>query len=793
MDHSIVIDLQAAQSAVHGDRGIARYSIDLTRALLDRGALVGAITFNPNLAEPRRLPDDLAESGLMTWATARTFADQRAKGPVAYQIMSPMELELPAPLVLSRAGIERSDALVVVLYDLIPLIYADRYLSVPHLRDPYLARLQLYRDADLVLAISECSRRDGIAHLGLDPDRVVNIGGGATDQFRRVESRIDPGALVRAALPDIRGDFVLTVAGYEWRKNTERLIEAYAAMPATIRQNRQLVIACAVPPEGQIAWREHGRRYGLDDRELVITGYVDDALLVRLYQSTELFVFPSMYEGFGLPVLEAARCGAPVMTSNNSSLPEILDLADSTFDPTNCEALSDAIRTGLTSEVLRAELRGAGDRATAVHAWSAVADRVVAAYERLGATEPRRRVKARPRLAIVGPLPPVESGVALYNERVFAEVDGANIEVHFFAESANGVERGRPPIDVPCYPVDALGSHLDPHDYDTVLYTVGNGAAHVRTFDLARRVPGVVWLHDADLVGLHLEWALWRMRELRHDTDVLSVFREEILDMYQGQIDPTPLLVEPLSHHAFSNAGVGLSAGLVSRARRVVVNSEHAAQRVRGGLVLGSVAPPIHVVPHAVPDQSVLPIPTSTSHRNRPLLVALGVVHEIKQPDVLIAVAARLHVDVAFVGPCDEALAATLRAQARALGIEEHVTITGFVDVATYGQWIGDASVVVLLRNVTFGESSGAVHDAIAGRKPIVTSIASVADLPGGLVHVVRPDADAAAVARAITIALDRAHANDHGSLADDYARTWTFSRVAQEIMAIVYTDATSR
>lgn len=791
----LVVDLQAAQSAAHAERGIARYSIELTRALLARGAPVGAVTLNPNLPMPRRLPADLRP--WLTFATARTFADQQAAGRFAYHLMSPIELEPAAPLVLSRAGLERADALVTVLYDLIPLLYAERYLADARARRLYEARLELVAQSDLVLAISESTRRDAIAHLGIDPDRIVNIGGGASESFSPAGPGDDPRALLARALPAVRHDYVLTVAGYDWRKNTEALIEAFAGLSPAERGRTQLVVACAVPPDGERAWRAHGRAHGLGDDDLVLTGYIDDATLLSLYRAAALFVFPSLYEGYGLPALEAARCGAPVITSSSSSLPEILDLPSSTFPPDDVPAMRARLASGLGDPTFRAELLAAGARAAARHTWDAVAERTLAAYDALDARiAPRRRPVRRARVAVVGPLPPAESGVAIYNDRVLRAMDRTGLDLHLFADSPAGAPPAVPPIDVPCYPADALGTWLDPRDYDTVLYTVGNSSFHVRAFDLARRVPGVVWLHDAYLIGLHLEWALWQIRERGRATDVLTIFREEILAMYGGRVAPAQVLVEPLSHVAFVERDVFLNHGLLRGARAIVLNSELAHDMARLDAGPDGELPPVTVLRHAIPDRAVLPIPERGTPRPRPLVVALGIVHAIKRPEVLLRALATSDVDadLAFVGPCDDVLAAQLRALAHTLGIAERVTVTGFVDVPTYARWIGEAAIAVLLRDVSFGESSGAIHDAIAGGVPIITSIASAGDLPADLVQRVAPDCSVAHLASVMrSVLADDARRARMAAAAASYATTWSFGRVADEVGEIVRRDAWSR
>lgn len=787
LHHRIYIDLQAAQSVAHAERGIARYSIELTRALLRAGAPVAAIGLSPHLPSPRGLPDDVASSPLLTQRTAASITRASGANPLAYQVMSPIELELPPLRTIPESAMQRADAFVAVVYDLIPLVFPDRYLVDPHLRRRYLARLDLLRRADLLLAISEHTRRDVIAHLGVDAARVVTIGGGVAEHFHPRRADEDPRVDLRAAIPAIDRPFVLTVSGWDWRKNTENLIRAFAALPAGVRRELQLVVACAVPPEGASAWRDEARRAGIGEGQFVITGYVDENLLRSLYQRASLFVFPSRYEGFGLPVAEAARCGAPVLTSDTSSLPEILDLPQSTFPPDDVDAIGAAIERALTDEDLRAELRAAGGFAAAAHTWDHVAQRTIAAYEHLEerVLQPSRsrRRPMRLRVGFVGPLPPVESGIAIYNRRLL-EALHEDIDVHVFVDGTLDAER--PEADVRVYPVAALDDGLDPYDYDVLVHTIGNNIFHVRSFELARRHPGVLWLHDVSLVGLHLEWANWQQRTGRTSVDTLSLIREELVREYGTAVPLDELLQHPFSHRPFAKHGVLLSAGLVRAARHVIVNSSVAARMVEAD---ARRPPSLTVLPLAVPSRSTHATHAAPVPRPRPLVVALGVVHEVKRPDVLIHALARVHPrsDLVFVGPCGDDAETLVREAIDTAALEGRVTITGFVDEREYERWLEQADCVVQLRDVSFGESSATVNDAIAAGVPVVTSIASCADLPADVVELVPPDVSSADLAKVITTILNDSDRRAAMQVAEaKYAAEWTFERVASELATVV-------
>lgn len=799
--HGIFIDLQAAQSLANAERGIARYSVELTRALIRNDAPVEAVALSPILPNPTRLPVDLMTSPLLQWNTAHGLDEVRARAdrPIAYQVMSPMESQMSVRLTLPLSAMRDADALVMVWYDLIPLVFPDRYLPPGREREPYLARLEVVKQADLLLAISEHSRRDLIEYLGVHPDKVVAIGGGVSSWFEPPGAERDPSIEVSRALPGIDRPFVLTVAGWEWRKNTEALIRGFAAMPRAVRDELQLVVACAVGASGEAEWRAEAAAVGLRDDQLVVTGFVDELTLRALYQACRLFVFPSKYEGYGLPVAEAARCGAAVVTSASSSLPEILELPASTFPPDDVEAMGDVMTRGIADQEFRAALLEAGGRAAETHTWDNVARRTIAAYDRLDRRMPRRRrTPRRRRVAFVGPFIPAESGVAIYNSRVLDALDAPDLEVELFAEETH-IGQWRSRLDLPVFPAEHLGTRINPYDYDTIVYTIGNSTFHLDTYELARWVPGIVWIHDVNLVGLHLERskreAWWDQMNLpnllgpaRTPADAM---RHELHTAYPSRAHQT-LLSEPLGYQALVDRGALMSPMAVRNARHVLCNSSVAERMLRIDLGPLAALPPCTVVPLAVPARETLLV-GEREPQGRPLVVSLGIVDAKKRPVDLVDAVARtgLDLDLVFVGPCGGGLRVEIEEAAARQGITDRVDVTGFVDQADYGRWLGQADVAVQLRSVSFGESSAAVNDAIAAGVPVLTSVVSCIDLPAGVAHLVAPDAAVHEIAEGIaTLVRDRERAGAMREAQRAYAAGWGFGEVAARVAEVIRADA---
>ena len=360
------------QSPFGRDRGIGRYLVELALALdrLPSRHLSGYV-IQPGTPIDERL------SGLDR--TRRLFDPLSAKafGAGAYHIGSAFELGMGLEAVwlpwLQRAGVP----LMVTLYDLIPLLFPSRYLRTRSLQGRYRERIEVVRRAERVLAVSKCTAADAIRVLNIPSRRVVVVGAGVSDRFAKPMSVDVAFEASRRALPWLEPGFILHVGGADWRKNTGRLIEAYAKLPGRLTDAHQLVVACRLPVHHRLPLRARSVRRGVR-RRVNLVGFVPDELLVHLYQSCGLFVFPSLYEGFGLPVAEAMACGAPTIVSDASCLPELVPNPEARFDGRSTEAILTALRRALESDSLREKFRLAGNRHD--WNWAGVARRTEAVY-----------------------------------------------------------------------------------------------------------------------------------------------------------------------------------------------------------------------------------------------------------------------------------------------------------------------------------------------------------------------------------------------------------------------------
>ena len=233
--------------------------------------------------------------------------------------------------------------------------------------------------ADRLIAVSESCKRDLVEYLAVPPEKIVVTPEAARKGFARVTDRKLLGALQKKYKMD--ASYILNVGTLEPRKNVRRLIEAYALLPPNLRREVQLVIA------GGEGWLSSDlgmvvRRLGLSDRVRFL-GYVRDEELVTLYSFAELFVYPSLYEGFGLPVVEAMACGAPVISSNRSSIPEVAGKATVLVNPEDVLELACAMEVLLEKPEYRRKLSKLGLERAQEFSWKKTAEQTLAVYQEL--------------------------------------------------------------------------------------------------------------------------------------------------------------------------------------------------------------------------------------------------------------------------------------------------------------------------------------------------------------------------------------------------------------------------
>jgi alpha-1,3-rhamnosyl/mannosyltransferase len=271
---------------------------------------------------------------------------------------------------------------VVTLHDLSHLHYPQFH---PRERIVYLERYlpQTLQQATRLIAVSEFVRQEIITLLGVAPERIVTVHNGVDPAFHPYSSIELAPVLSRHGLQ--AGSYLLAVATLEPRKNLGRLAEAYGGLPATLRQRYPLVLV------GARGWLTEALEQQLAPLErcgqLRRLGYVPQEELPRLYAGAHAFAYPSLYEGFGLPVLEAMSCGIPVLTANRASLPEVAGDATLLVNPEDVDAIAAGLERLLTDQEWRAGAVQRGLQQAGRFSWTRCIKETIAVYQRNSETK----------------------------------------------------------------------------------------------------------------------------------------------------------------------------------------------------------------------------------------------------------------------------------------------------------------------------------------------------------------------------------------------------------------------
>lgn len=370
---TIYFDISAA---VHRRAGLGRYADSLAHALLP--LLGGELAFFYNreagiepLAGLEHVPSRTVSLGYKPWRMLVWLGQLAHVGfnrltPGATLFHATEHLLLPL----------RRVPTVLTVHDLIFRRYPAHH---KRLNRWYLnTTMPLFcRRADAIIAVSEQSKRDVIEAYGIPADKITVVYEAADPRFRPQPPDAVAAVRARYGLPE---RYVLFVSTIEPRKNLSRLLAAFERVHAAGLADALVIV-------GKRGWLFDAFFADLERspvrHAVLFPGFVPDADLPAVYAGAQVMAFPSEFEGFGLPVLEAMACGAPVVCSNTSSLPEVAGDAALLVDPLDVSALADALARVLQDAALREQMRARGLAQAARFSWARAAAETLAVYRRL--------------------------------------------------------------------------------------------------------------------------------------------------------------------------------------------------------------------------------------------------------------------------------------------------------------------------------------------------------------------------------------------------------------------------
>ena len=698
---AVILDLQPLQYRPSAERGIGRYLTELIKALQQWApGSISRYVLNPDLPVPSTLDWVSGAAAPLALSDREPPADARI-----YHVTSLFE---PVPLRRIWPRELRELRLVVTLHDLIPFVLTDHYLRTPDERRWFHTRLQMLRHADRVLAISEATARDAIDRIGIPERRVIVTGEAPPRLFTPAHDTSRAFSELEQALPSIRAGYVIYPGGMDPRKNFDALLEAYAGLPPSLRAAHQLVVLGALTTPHRRLLDARASELGISG-EVLFPGYVPDEVLVLLYQAAKLCVFPSLYEGYGLPVAEAMACRTPVVASATSSLLELVTNEEALFDPHDVGSIRSTIERALTDSDLLTRLRR--EELDERHTWREVAARTAHVYEEI-ASLPAKRLSPRPRIAFAAPSGGHEGNAAI----ISALLERGDLDLLVEDDAIADVQAGAQVRRVSR--ASRVGAPLP--SYDHIVMSVDEARWH--TFPIsALNSNSVVLAHDVTLAELAQLFA----ENDRDEPSIADEFR--------------------------------LTRQVIKRVNRFAVESKYAEQLARLCAAPGDEGKIVRV-PCAYPS----PEGASESERQPGLIATVGLGRPVRGlPDLLRAFAdvatSRDDTELVVVGKLPRRGRGSARKLIDELGLGERVRLVEDVAGSVASAWLRRATIAVQLFDTALEASTEAgIADCLAAGVPTIASeVGAIREVPEQCAVKLEAGSETSVLARLILQLLD--------------------------------------
>ena len=726
---NIAFDAVAILGPMSKNRGIGNYSLAQFQEMIARDQENQYFFFNvfepftlgdyPNLTE--ECFDCGKDRGLLNIADGLVYENlvrsyiEKNKIDVFY-ITSPFDDNVPVYRKEWFDGVKT----VATVYDIIPYIFKEHYFN-NHIIGAawYLERIEMLRWMDKLLVISQSVKDDLVEYLDFKEDNIEVIWGAPNKMFKPVDISPTDAERIKKKYR-IRNKFIMCTGGDDERKNIAGLIEAYAGLSEHLKREYSLVIVCKLQKAAVERYSNLAKSFGIRDC-VSLTNFVSDEELSQLYNMASLVAFPSKYEGFGLPVVEAWACHTPVLTSDNSSLVQIAGDAATIVNADDIMSITRGLEEALQEECLKLMMEKGKER-LALFQWPVVADRVVHEINKMK----RENITAqkRMRLAYFSPLPPQESGIADYSVDVLNALSD-QIEIDVFID--DGYE-----ADCQLNSNICVYNHQEFHaragEYDQVLFQMGNSLYHYYMYPYLRKYGGVLVLHDYNMHGVG------QCIALHVKDDNLRTYEEYLSEDYPKEFVENYL--DGIRKGKKVDTSYELNGFVTNYADKIIVHSEYAREK----LLERNIGRNVKVIPHYAKIEEIRNR-ESAKHRfgfadDSIVFAAFGHVHETKRIIPILKAAIKLmkqneKVYIQFVGKLDDQIKDEFKKLCDNSGVADRIAVTGYVDLEEFVDYIDATDVCLNLRHPYNGENSGSLARILAKRKcAVVNDIGSFGEVP---------------------------------------------------------------
>lgn len=643
------------------------------------------------------------------------------------QVVSELEIDgywVPNPLMMNV--ILPTDVynitVFVTIYDLIPYVMPDYYFS------KWSEEIKI-----------EYKRR--IEKLPSWADKLIFISESASIDFEKIDHRVSSKSITIPLAVDhtkfwqyisplykYQEPYILFTGGFDPRKNMDAALEAFSYLIKNNYQqfaNIKFYVVCACNDEQRSNYEKLAKELGVFDN-LVLTGYIEEDSLIALYRGATVFFFPSRYEGFGLPVLEALACGLPVVTTKVSSIPEIVGNLAYYCSPDNPEDMAFALKKALNDRANNQSKQREYIQRAREFTWSKTA----ASYFRLFTNtlvdaNSLGRLE-RYKVAYVSPWLPHRSGIATYSYEIVRHLK-EYVDINLFV--TNEIDCSAQTFELPIKDISGLSKEID--KYDCIIYHIGNNAKfHKEIYQMAWQYPGIVVLHELNIHPFLADAFLNTENEYLYADALKEGYGEQGVTSYnkiKSKGNSPDIWKFPLSN------------ALAKRSLATIVHSEWVKEQLQD-------INNVFVIPHGCVDADIVDKEDDIIalkkrfdiSENNFIISSFGFVNILKRiPTILEAI--KILVDKGY--PVQFFIAGELiepslkiKEKIKSLDLSKNVIISGYLSDKDFDNCIKISDIVLNLRYPSLGESSGALMKAFSyGKACIVTNYQQFAELPNSL------------------------------------------------------------
>lgn len=609
---------------------------------------------------------------------------------------------------------------VVTVYDIIPYIFKKQYLGDKTTYKWYMKRVDFIKKADKILAISNSVKEDLIKHLNIEAGKIEVIYAGVDECYKKIEiSKEQKEQLFNKF--NIKDNFIMCTGGGDSRKNIKELIEAYSNLPKYLIEKHQLVIVCKLNQDEEKYYYGISNLSGVEHR-VILTNFVSQEDLILLYNLAYILAFPSRYEGFGLPVVEAMACGTPVLTSNNSSLGEIAKDVGVLVDPFKVNSITEGLIEILTQKDLE-NLIKLGYERLQKFTWEKVASDTIDIYKKLEKKKNSSNVKTIKKIAFFTPLSPIKSGIADYSEDIIDELS-KNMDIDVYID--NGYKTSYiHKENIKVYPHTKFEENR--LDYDEIIYQMGNSEFHVYMIPYIQKYAGIVVLHDCNLHGLVYHITMNKGDFEKYKEYLKEDYKEEI-DNYLEEIKLSK--IGPKIYELIVNGFV------CNYASKIIVHSEYAKkQLLKNNLSRNVEIINLYAKPLKNADINDLKQKHNVNKQDT-IIASFGHISETKRIKQSLKAFNKVVKDIPdihyyLVGEPDKTMKDYLNDYLIKNNLQNKVTILGYTTLDTFLDYLKMTDICINLRYPYNGETSASMMRILAaGKVSLVSDIGSFSEIP---------------------------------------------------------------